>query len=104
MQSTDRGLVITGRNLTPQTTVRVDGVMLPTRMVGKDRLLARLAPGLLPDGRAVQVDLTDGMRESSALPLLVRRPSLTRLYSGVHPRWASVQHAGRRQRDPGRGE
>jgi hypothetical protein len=70
---------VTAQNVTPQTVVRVDGAPLPTRVVRQDQVLARVAPGLLRDG-SVRVELSDGMRQSNALSLSVRRPSLTRLY------------------------
>jgi hypothetical protein len=80
VQATEKGLVVTGNNLTTQTTVRVDGVPLPTRLARKDQVVARLTPGQVSEGSDVRVDLADGLRESNALLLTVRRPSLTRLY------------------------
>ncbi len=85
VQPSEKGLVVVAQNVTPQTVVRVDGTTLPTRLIGKDRLLGRLSPRLLPNGKDVQVALTDGLRESNALSLAVRRPALTRLYPSSTP-------------------
>jgi len=86
LRPTDRGILASGANLTPQTVLVLDGTRLPTAPGPKrGQLLARLPAGLQAPPRPAEVYLTDGLRRSNPLGLTGRPPVLTKLNPASTP-------------------